>query len=111
MTSAVPCEKSRAPRWLRDPRTRRAVALLALVAFVLLVAISAAHVGEKGDGHDDRCSTCFAAAAIGTSESFAAPILLARLAHSAPPPHTESTFLAATDRCRSHAPRDPPSRA
>lgn len=96
---------------LRRPDLRRIVGIVALVAFVLVVVLGAAHAGEKHEAGRDHCGVCDAVAAIGTSESFAAPQLTAHLVESvAVVPRDTVTDVAAEPR-RSHAPRAPPSLA
>ena len=94
---------------LRDPGLRRVVGFVVLVAFVLVVALSAAHAGEKGDPAHHDCGVCNAVATIGTSESFAAPCVLAFFDLSDPAPVRDAAPPLVSEPRRAHAPRGPPA--
>lgn len=96
---------------LRRPDLRRFVGFVTLVAFVFVVAMAAAHAGEKHDSHTADCGMCDAIAAIGTSESFAAPQLVAHVAEVATLSSGDAAVPLAAEPRRSHAPRAPPSLA
>ena len=96
---------------LRRPDLRRIVGIVALVAFVLVVFLGAAHAGEKHESGRDHCGVCDAVAAIGTSESFAAPQLVAISIDAESVAARDAAILLASRPRRSHAPRAPPSLA
>jgi hypothetical protein len=96
---------------LRRPDLRRIVGVVALLAFVLVVVLGAAHAGEKHAAGHDHCGICDAVAAIGTSESFAAPQLTAQLAACDAVAAPDAAAPFAAEPRRSHAPRGPPSLA
>jgi len=89
---------------------RRVAALVALLAFALVVALSTAHTHDGGaSSHEGDCGVCSAIAAIGTSESFAAPQLVdcVRFESSATP--RVADVLPDVVLTRAHAPRGPPA--
>lgn len=99
---------------LRRIDWRRFVGLVALFAFVFVVALSAAHAHGHDAGapsHDEGCDVCSTAALIGTSESFAAPLLVDVLDAAPTPAPLDSHVLLAAQFQRDHAPRGPPSPA
>jgi hypothetical protein len=96
---------------LRRPEFRRIVCIVALVAFVLVVVLGAAHAGEKHEAGHDHCGVCDAVAAIGTSESYAAPRLTAHVIESIPAATPDASVVVAAEPRRSHASRAPPSLA
>jgi len=96
---------------LRRPELRRIVGIVALVAFVLVVVLGAAHAGEKHDAGRDHCGVCDAVAAIGTSESFAAPRFVAHVLETDAVATRDAPAVVAAEPRRSHASRAPPSLA